>query len=89
MKSGVTKAAVYRQFKTKEEIVIAITGREMGRLEDALEAAAAQGHGADAREVVLDRMIDQALDRRGVSSSLRRYGRRLPLCWCRGGRCAD
>ncbi|PRC50878.1 TetR family transcriptional regulator, partial [Mycobacterium sp. ITM-2017-0098] len=26
---GVTKAAVYRQFKTKEEIVIAITEREM------------------------------------------------------------
>ena len=36
---GVTKAAVYRQFKTKEEIVIAITEREMSRLEDALEAA--------------------------------------------------
>jgi AcrR family transcriptional regulator len=39
---GVTKAAVYRQFKTKEEIVIAITEREMSRLEDALEAAEAQ-----------------------------------------------
>ena len=36
---GVTKAAVYRQFKTKEEIVVAITEREMARLEDAVEAA--------------------------------------------------
>lgn len=67
---GVTKAAVYRQFKTKEEIVIAITEREMGRLEDALEAAEAEGQGPRAREVLLDRMIDQAVDRRGVVSAL-------------------
>jgi AcrR family transcriptional regulator len=65
---GVTKAAVYRQFKTKEEIVIAITEREMGRLEDAIEAAEAQEHSLRAREVLLDRMIDQAIDRRGAFS---------------------
>jgi AcrR family transcriptional regulator len=63
---GVTKAAVYRQFKTKEEIVIAITEREMARLEDALEAAEAQGHPLRARKVLLDRMIEQAIDRRGA-----------------------
>jgi AcrR family transcriptional regulator len=67
---GVTKAAVYRQFKTKEEIVIAITEREMSRLEDALEAAEAEGRGPRARELLLDRMIDQAVDRRGVVSTL-------------------
>jgi len=67
---GVTKAAVYRQFKTKEEIVIAITEREMGRLEDALEAAEAEEHSLRTREVLLDRMIDQAIDRRGVVSAL-------------------
>jgi AcrR family transcriptional regulator len=67
---GVTKAAVYRQFKTKEEIVIAITERELGRLEDALEAAEAEGHGPRTREVLLDRMIDQAIERRGVVSVL-------------------
>jgi AcrR family transcriptional regulator len=67
---GVTKAAVYRQFKTKEEIVIAITERELGRIEDALEAAEAEGHGLRAREVLLDRMIDQAIERRGVVSVL-------------------
>jgi AcrR family transcriptional regulator len=39
---GVTKAAVYHQFKTKEEIVIALTERELGRLDDALEAAEAE-----------------------------------------------
>ena len=63
---GVTKAAVYRQFKTKEEIVIAITEREMGTLEDTIEDAEAQGHPLRAREVLLDRMIDQAIDRRGA-----------------------
>ncbi|GAT06986.1 TetR/AcrR family transcriptional regulator [Mycolicibacterium novocastrense] len=67
---GVTKAAVYRQFKTKEEIVIAITEREMGRLEDALEVAEAAGHGVKSREILLDRMIDQAVERRGVVSAL-------------------
>ena len=33
---GVTKAAVYHQFKTKEQIVIALTERELGSLEEAL-----------------------------------------------------
>lgn len=67
---GVTKAAVYRQFKTKEEIVIAITEREMGSLEDALDAAEAEGHSLRAREVLLDRMIEQAVERRGIVSVL-------------------
>ncbi|ORA67614.1 TetR family transcriptional regulator [Mycolicibacterium elephantis] len=67
---GVTKAAVYRQFKTKEEIVIAITERELATLEDALEAAEAEGHGPRARDVLLDRMIDQAIERRGIVSAL-------------------
>ena len=65
---GVTKAAVYRQFKTKEEIVIAITEREMSKLEDAVEAAEAEGHSLRSREVLLDRMIEQAIDRRGEFS---------------------
>lgn len=67
---NVTKAAVYRQFKTKEEIVIAITEREMSTLEDAVEAAEAEGHPMRAREVLLERMIDQAIERRGVVSVL-------------------
>jgi AcrR family transcriptional regulator len=67
---GVTKAAVYRQFKTKDEIVIAITEREMSKLEDAVEAAEAEGHPVRAREVLLDRMIDLAIERRGVVSVL-------------------
>jgi AcrR family transcriptional regulator len=67
---GVTKAAVYRQFKTKEDIVIAITERELGRLEDALEAAEAEESRLRAREMLLDRVIDQAIERRGTVSVL-------------------
>ena len=67
---GVTKAAVYRQFKTKEEIVIAITERELAYLEDALEAAEAEEDRIRAREVLLHRVIDQAIERRGVVSVL-------------------
>jgi AcrR family transcriptional regulator len=67
---GVTKAAVYHQFKTKEQIVIALTERELGGLEEALEAAEAQDHRTQAREVLLDRVIDLAVERRGVASTL-------------------
>jgi AcrR family transcriptional regulator len=67
---GVTKAAVYHQFKTKEQIVIALTERELGGLEEALEAAEAYDHPTQAREVLLDRVIDLAVERRGVASTL-------------------
>ena len=67
---GVTKAAVYHQFRTKEQIVIALTERELGGLEEALEAAEAHDHRSRAREVLLDRVIDVAIERRGAASTL-------------------
>jgi AcrR family transcriptional regulator len=67
---GVTKAAVYHQFKTKEQIVIALTERELGGLEEALEAAEAHDHRTQAREVLLERVIDVAVERRGAASTL-------------------
>ena len=67
---GVTKAAVYHQFKTKEQIVIALTERELGGLEEALEAAEALDHRTEARKVLLDRVIDLAVERRGAASTL-------------------
>jgi AcrR family transcriptional regulator len=67
---GVTKAAVYHQFKTKEEIVIALTERELGGLEEALEAAEAEDHPPRARELLLNRVIDLAVQRRGAMSTL-------------------
>ncbi|OBI40674.1 TetR family transcriptional regulator [Mycobacterium kyorinense] len=67
---GVTKAAVYHQFKTKDEIVIALTERELGGLEEALEAAEAEQSQLRARELLLDGVIDLAVRRRGVASTL-------------------
>jgi AcrR family transcriptional regulator len=62
---GVTKAAVYHQFKTKEEIVIAVTEMELANLEDALEAAEAEDDPLRARKVLLTHVIDMAVERRG------------------------
>jgi AcrR family transcriptional regulator len=65
---GFSKAAVYRQFKTKNEIVIALTERQLARLEDALEAAEAEPSQPRARELLLSRVIDMAIaDRRMVA----------------------
>jgi AcrR family transcriptional regulator len=67
---GVTKAAVYHQFKTKEEIVVAVTDTELGMLEDALEAAEAEPDPLRARKVLLTRVIDMAVERRGLVRTL-------------------
>jgi AcrR family transcriptional regulator len=67
---GVTKAAVYRQFKSKDDIVIALTERELGGLEPALEAAEAETSASRARELLLDRVIDLAVARRHMMSVL-------------------
>ncbi len=67
---GVTKAAVYHQFKTKEQIVIAVTENELAKLEEALEAAEAEEHRQRARKVLLTRVIDLAVSRRRWVSTL-------------------
>lgn len=61
---GVTKAAIYFQFKAKEEIVLAVAEVELRGLEAAIEAAEAEGCSVRAREVLLDRVIDLAIARR-------------------------
>jgi len=61
---GVTKAAVYHKFKTKEEIVIAVAEMELATLEDALEAAEAQVDSVAARKVLLTEVVGMAVERR-------------------------
>ena len=61
---GVTKAAIYHKFKTKEEIVIAVAEMELATLEDALEAAEAQADGVGARKVLLTEVVGMAVERR-------------------------
>ena len=64
---GITKAAVYHQFRTKEQIVLAVTERELSRLLPALEEAEAHGDGLQARDALLVHVIDMAVrDRRLV-----------------------
>lgn len=64
---GITKAAVYHQFRTKEQIVLAVTERELGRLGPALREAEAHGDGSQARDALLVRVVEMAVrDRRLV-----------------------
>jgi AcrR family transcriptional regulator len=67
---GVTKAAVYHKFKTKEEIVIAVAEMELAKLEDALEAAEAQADSVGARKVLLAEVVGMAVERRRWVMSL-------------------
>jgi AcrR family transcriptional regulator len=61
---GVTKAAVYHQFRTKDEIVIAVTEGELARLQDALLTAEAEASRVRARELLLHSVIEMAIARR-------------------------
>ena len=67
---GVTKAAVYHQFKTKEAIVVAAVELELGRLEVALNAAEDLEPGPGALEALLGQVIDLAVGRRRMVNTL-------------------
>jgi AcrR family transcriptional regulator len=67
---GVTKAAVYHQFPTKDEIVLAAAADELARLEAIVETAEAEGSPQKVREVLLTQIVDLAIDRRSTESSL-------------------
>lgn len=67
---GVTKAAVYHQFKTKDEIVLAVAERGLAEFEEALEAAEAEDDRPRAREMLLTEVIDLAVRRRGLVGTL-------------------
>lgn len=67
---GVTKAAVYHQYKSKDEIVLAAAGAELARLEALVVAAEAEPDAARARAVLVDRIVDLAVERRRMESSL-------------------
>jgi AcrR family transcriptional regulator len=61
---GVTKAAVYHQFRTKDEIVLAAAQAELGRLEAVLDTAEAEPTPARAREVLVSRIVDLSVESR-------------------------
>ena len=61
-KIGVTKAAVYRQFKTKEEIVLASAEDELAWLEATIDAADQKASSSAAREALLSYVVDLAVN---------------------------
>ena len=65
---GVTKAAIYFQFRTKDEIVLAAAEDELARLEAVIEAAEAEPSPAYRQEVLLERIVDLSVDRRRTVS---------------------
>ena len=67
---GVTKAAIYFQFRTKFEIVLGVATTELAWLEAAVDAAEAEQCDVTARELLLSRMIDLTIERRGLVGML-------------------
>lgn len=67
---GVTKAAVYHHFKTKDEIVLAAAEAELANLEAAIAAAEAEPDRIRARDMLVTRIVEIAVERRRMESSL-------------------
>jgi AcrR family transcriptional regulator len=69
---GVTKAAVYHQYNTKDEIVLAVASVVLEGLDAAAIAAEAQRSRARACEVLVSGMIDLAVRQRHMAGVLQR-----------------
>ncbi len=65
---GVTKAALYFQFKTKDEIVMAAAEDELARLEAVLDIAERESSSARRREALLTGIVNLSVDRRRTVS---------------------
>jgi AcrR family transcriptional regulator len=67
---GVTKAAVYHQYNTKDEIVVAVAEVVLTGLEAAVTLAEAERSLARSREVLVAGMIDLAVEQRRMAGIL-------------------
>src|SRR5262245_28179087 len=67
---GVTKAAVYHQYNTKDEIILAVAEIVLARLEAAVTAAEAERSRSRARELLIAEMIALAVERRRMAGVL-------------------
>lgn len=67
---GVTKAAVYHQYNTKDEIVLAAAEAELARLEAVVEAAEAESSRTEARKTLLTGIVDLAVAHRRTVSTI-------------------
>jgi AcrR family transcriptional regulator len=67
---GVTKAAVYHHFKTKDEILLAVAEDPVRRLETAVQGAEAEKGSGDGLYVLLVQLVDLAIDQRALVRTL-------------------
>jgi AcrR family transcriptional regulator len=67
---GVTKAAVYHQYRTKDEIVLAAAESELRRLEAVVEVAENQHSRKRARDSLIAGIVDLAIDRGRSASTI-------------------
>ena len=67
---GVTKAAVYHQFKTKDEIVLAAAEVELARVEAAWRRPRPSPTGPARGDLLVTRIVDLAVERRRMESTL-------------------
>ena len=67
---GVTKAAVYHQYKSKDEIILAAAESELGRLEAVIEVAESESSSKRARDSLIVGIVDLAVDRGRSASTI-------------------
>lgn len=67
---GVTKAAVYHQYQTKDEIVLAAAKAELERVDAVVRAAEAERSRARARKTLVTGMVDLAVAHRRTVSTI-------------------
>jgi len=67
---GVTKAAVYHQYNTKDEIVLAAAKAELEGVDAVVRAAEAESSRARARKALVSGMVDLAVAHRHTVSSI-------------------
>ena len=68
---GVSKAAVYHQFHTKDEIVLGVIAPAMESLHTSIEVAERQPTPAARREAMLTALVDLAVGNRRIAAILR------------------
>jgi AcrR family transcriptional regulator len=67
---GVTKAAVYHQYRTKDEIVLTAAEAELARLQAVVDAAEAERSRKRARDALVAGIVDLAVERRRTVSTI-------------------
>lgn len=67
---GVTKAAVYHQFKTKESIIMAAFGDALARIAGAVDEAETQADPAGAAGTLVAAMVELAVEKRASFRTL-------------------